>query len=173
MGGPAAGFAITAFICHVGYEVTTGMLARLMDGLDPGDLDAESAAAAVPGIRPATVRAPLDGPDPAGHGNPPRRITAAGARGPDWPPGRRRRRPRPSLRPAVLHWDARACTPAAPPGEIRQLYLIELLTGTHPSFPSPPVKCAGALLERTSRMNGIVLRLTRPLVSQACRALCP
>ncbi len=47
------------------------MLARLMDGLDPGHLDAGSAAAAVPGIRPATVRGPLDGPDPAGRGNPP------------------------------------------------------------------------------------------------------
>jgi len=82
-GDPVAGLAITAFICHVGHEVTTGMLARLMDGLDPGDLDAESAAAAVPGIRSATVRGPLDGPDPAGRGNPPRRITAAGARGPD------------------------------------------------------------------------------------------
>jgi divalent metal cation (Fe/Co/Zn/Cd) transporter len=55
-GDPVAGFAITVFICHVGYEVTTGMLARLMDGLDPRDLDAESAAAAVPGIRSATVR---------------------------------------------------------------------------------------------------------------------
>ena len=33
------------------------MLARLMDSLDPGDLDAaETAAAAVPGIRSAAVR---------------------------------------------------------------------------------------------------------------------
>jgi divalent metal cation (Fe/Co/Zn/Cd) transporter len=33
------------------------MLARLMDGVDPGDLDAaRAAAAAVPGIRSATVR---------------------------------------------------------------------------------------------------------------------
>lgn len=56
-GDPAAGFAITLFICHVGYEVTRDMLARLMDGLDPGDLDAaETAAAAVPGIRSAAVR---------------------------------------------------------------------------------------------------------------------
>ena len=56
-GDPVAGFAITAFICHVGYDVTKDMLARLMDGLDVGDLDsAENAAAAVAGIRSATVR---------------------------------------------------------------------------------------------------------------------
>lgn len=56
-GDPVAGLAISAFICHVGYEVTRDMLARLMDGLDPADLEAaQSAAAAVPGIRSATVR---------------------------------------------------------------------------------------------------------------------
>ena len=56
-GDPVAGLAITLFICHVGYEVTKDMLARLMDGLDPGDLDAaETAASAVTGIRSATVR---------------------------------------------------------------------------------------------------------------------
>ncbi len=56
-GDPVAGFAITAFICHVGYEVTGDMLARLMDSLDPGDRDAaETAAAAVPRIRSAAVR---------------------------------------------------------------------------------------------------------------------
>ncbi len=56
-GDPVAGFAITLLICHVGYAVTGDMLARLMDGLDPGDLDAaQTAAAAVPGIRSATVR---------------------------------------------------------------------------------------------------------------------
>ena len=56
-GDPVAGFAITAFICHVGYEVTRDMLIRLMDGLDPGDLDAaENAATTVAGIRSATVR---------------------------------------------------------------------------------------------------------------------
>ena len=61
VGKPGRRFAITAFICHACYEVTTDMPARLMDGLDPGDLDAEGAAAAVPGIRSATVRGPLDG----------------------------------------------------------------------------------------------------------------
>src|SRR6202040_1756803 len=47
-GDPVAGFAITVFICHVGYEVPKDMLIRLMDGLDPADLDAaENAATAV------------------------------------------------------------------------------------------------------------------------------
>jgi cation diffusion facilitator family transporter len=56
-GDPVAGFAITVFICHVGYEVTKDMLIRLMDGLDPGDLDAaENAATTVTGIRSATAR---------------------------------------------------------------------------------------------------------------------
>jgi cation diffusion facilitator family transporter len=56
-GDPVAGFAITAFICHVGYEVTKDMVIRLMDGLEPGDLDAaETAAATVAGIRSATAR---------------------------------------------------------------------------------------------------------------------
>jgi divalent metal cation (Fe/Co/Zn/Cd) transporter len=45
-GDPVAGLAITAFICHVGYEVTRDMLARLMDGLDPADLEAAHSAAA-------------------------------------------------------------------------------------------------------------------------------
>jgi cation diffusion facilitator family transporter len=56
-GDPVAGFAITVFICHVGYEVTKDMIVRLLDGVDPGDLDsAENAAAAVAGIRSATAR---------------------------------------------------------------------------------------------------------------------
>lgn len=44
-GDPVAGLAITAFICHDGYEVTRDMLARLMDGLDPADLEAAHSAA--------------------------------------------------------------------------------------------------------------------------------
>jgi cation diffusion facilitator family transporter len=56
-GDPVAGFAITAFICHVGYDVTKDMIIRLMDGIDPADLDAaEHAATAVPGIRSAAAR---------------------------------------------------------------------------------------------------------------------
>jgi cation diffusion facilitator family transporter len=56
-GDPVAGFAITAFICHVGYDVTKDMINRLMDSMNPADLDAaENAAATVPGIRSATAR---------------------------------------------------------------------------------------------------------------------
>ena len=56
-GDPVAGFAITAFICHVGYQVTKDMLVRLTDGVEPGDIDAaETAARAVPGIQSATAR---------------------------------------------------------------------------------------------------------------------
>ena len=56
-GDPVAGLAITVLICHVGYQVTRDMIARLMDGVDPGDLDAAyTAAAAVPGIQSAAVR---------------------------------------------------------------------------------------------------------------------
>ena len=33
-GDPIAGFAVTLFIAHVGWEVTTDMLHRLMDGID-------------------------------------------------------------------------------------------------------------------------------------------
>src|SRR5205807_243370 len=36
---PVAGFAVTVFIAHVGYEVTTELLERLMDGVDPDVLD--------------------------------------------------------------------------------------------------------------------------------------
>jgi cation diffusion facilitator family transporter len=56
-GDPVAGFAITVFICHVGYQVTKDMIHRLMDSIDAHDLSAaESAAAAVAGVRSATVR---------------------------------------------------------------------------------------------------------------------
>ncbi|GAA4521089.1 cation diffusion facilitator family transporter [Actinoallomurus oryzae] len=56
-GDPIAGFAVTLFICHVGVEVTREMVHRLMDGVDPDDLDAAKAAAArVPGVRSAEVR---------------------------------------------------------------------------------------------------------------------
>jgi cation diffusion facilitator family transporter len=56
-GDPVAGFAITMFICHVGYQVTKDMIHRLMDSIDAHDLaTAESAAVAVAGVRSATVR---------------------------------------------------------------------------------------------------------------------
>ena len=34
-GDPVAGIAVTLFICHVGYEVTTDVIHRLADGVDP------------------------------------------------------------------------------------------------------------------------------------------
>jgi len=34
-GDPVAGLAVTALICHVGYEVTTDVVHRLADGVDP------------------------------------------------------------------------------------------------------------------------------------------
>jgi divalent metal cation (Fe/Co/Zn/Cd) transporter len=34
-GDPVAGLAVTAFICHVGYEVTADVVHRLADGVDP------------------------------------------------------------------------------------------------------------------------------------------
>jgi cation diffusion facilitator family transporter len=57
-GDPVAGFAITLFIAHVGWEVTGEILSHLMDSVDP-DLvaSAEQAALSVPGVRHAHVRA--------------------------------------------------------------------------------------------------------------------
>lgn len=56
-GDPIAGFAVTLFILHVGYEVTTEVLHHLMDGVDPEELEtARRAAATVPGISGVTVR---------------------------------------------------------------------------------------------------------------------
>src|ERR1700735_4760994 len=34
-GDPVAGLAVTAFICHVGYQVTADVMRRLADGVDP------------------------------------------------------------------------------------------------------------------------------------------
>ena len=50
-GDPVAGLAVTAFICHAGYEVTADVMHRLADGVDPD----------------VTTRAPSPGP----HGPPP------------------------------------------------------------------------------------------------------
>lgn len=50
-GDPMAGLAVTLFICHVGYEVTTDVSRRLLDGVDDRLLMAvENAAASIPGI---------------------------------------------------------------------------------------------------------------------------
>jgi cation diffusion facilitator family transporter len=51
LGDPIAGFAITLFIAHVGYEVTGDLLHHLMDGVEPELLDqAKMAAESVPGV---------------------------------------------------------------------------------------------------------------------------
>jgi cation diffusion facilitator family transporter len=57
-GDPVAGLAVTAFIGHVGYEVTADVLRRLADGIDPDVIDrAEAAAGSVPGVVHAHARA--------------------------------------------------------------------------------------------------------------------
>ena len=57
-GDPVAGLAITAFICHVGYEVTSDVVHRLADGVDPSVITtAEEAAGSVPGVIHAHARA--------------------------------------------------------------------------------------------------------------------
>ena len=57
-GDPIAGFAVTAFIVHVGYKVTIEIVDHLMDSVAPEDLiAAESAAAAVAGVRDVAARA--------------------------------------------------------------------------------------------------------------------
>jgi divalent metal cation (Fe/Co/Zn/Cd) transporter len=53
-----AGLAVTAFICHVGYEVTKDVVRRLADGVDPDVITtAEAAAGSVPGVIHAHARA--------------------------------------------------------------------------------------------------------------------
>jgi Dimerisation domain of Zinc Transporter len=55
---PVAGLAVTAFICHVGYEVTADVVHRLADGIDPSVITgAEAAAGSVPGVIHAHARA--------------------------------------------------------------------------------------------------------------------
>ena len=57
-GDPVAGLAVTAFICHVGYQVTTDVVYRLANGVDPRLITAtESAARSVPGVIHAHARA--------------------------------------------------------------------------------------------------------------------
>lgn len=56
-GDPIAGFAVTLFIVHVGWEVTGELLHHLMDGVDEERLDAATAAAAgVAGVHDVAVR---------------------------------------------------------------------------------------------------------------------
>lgn len=57
LGDAIAGLAITVMICHVGYEVTTEIVAHLMDAVDPVLLDqAASGALSVPGVEAIRVR---------------------------------------------------------------------------------------------------------------------
>lgn len=57
-GDPVAGLAVTTFICHVGWEVSTDVAHRLLDGIDPHIITtAETLAADIPGIRHAHARA--------------------------------------------------------------------------------------------------------------------
>jgi cation diffusion facilitator family transporter len=57
-GDPVAGIAVTLFICHVGYEVTTDVIHRLADGVEPDVITAaESAAGDLPGVIHAHARA--------------------------------------------------------------------------------------------------------------------
>jgi cation diffusion facilitator family transporter len=57
-GDPLAGLMVTAFICHVGYEVTRDVVHRLADGVDPKAITtAEAAAGSVPGVIHAHARA--------------------------------------------------------------------------------------------------------------------
>jgi cation diffusion facilitator family transporter len=57
-GDPVAGLAVTAFICHVGYQVTGEFVHRLADGVDPEVIHtAEAAAGSVPGVVHAHARA--------------------------------------------------------------------------------------------------------------------
>jgi cation diffusion facilitator family transporter len=54
---PIAGFFVTLFICHVGYEVTSQIVHHLMDGVDAEHLSsAEAAARTVSGVRSARAR---------------------------------------------------------------------------------------------------------------------
>jgi cation diffusion facilitator family transporter len=53
-----AGLLVTGFIVHVGYEVTSDVVAHLMDSVDPRVLvDAEAAALTVPGVEHEHLRA--------------------------------------------------------------------------------------------------------------------
>ena len=57
-GDPVAGLAVTAFICHVGYDGTKDVVHRLADGVDPEIITtAETAAGSVPGVIHAHARA--------------------------------------------------------------------------------------------------------------------
>jgi cation diffusion facilitator family transporter len=56
-GDPIAGFAVTLFIVHIGYEVTIEIAHHLMDGVDPTTVEAaRSAALDVDGVHGVAAR---------------------------------------------------------------------------------------------------------------------
>jgi len=56
-GDPIAGFAVTLFIVHVGYQVTGEIVHHLMDGIDPSTLGAaREAALGVEGVEAVVAR---------------------------------------------------------------------------------------------------------------------
>jgi cation diffusion facilitator family transporter len=56
IGDPIAGFAVTLFILHVGYEVTSELVHHLMDGVEPDVLqEGKAAAEMVPGVLDAEL----------------------------------------------------------------------------------------------------------------------
>jgi cation diffusion facilitator family transporter len=56
-GDPVAGFAVTLLIAHVGWEVSTGLVQHLMDGVDPEVItSAVAAAMLVPDVTDAQAR---------------------------------------------------------------------------------------------------------------------
>ena len=57
LGDPIAGMAVTLFICHAGYEVTTDVVRRLADARPRVINSAETAAGSVPGVIHAHARA--------------------------------------------------------------------------------------------------------------------
>lgn len=55
---PLAGLVVTLFICHVGWEVTSDVAHRLLDGVEPEVIEtAEAAASQVAGVQHAHARA--------------------------------------------------------------------------------------------------------------------
>jgi cation diffusion facilitator family transporter len=61
-GDAVAGFAVTLFIVHVGWEVTSELVHHLMDGVDPQIItSAVAAAKRVPDVRDAQARARWSG----------------------------------------------------------------------------------------------------------------
>jgi hypothetical protein len=68
LGDPVAGIAVTIFVCHVGYEVTTDVVRRLADAVDREIISAaERAVGDLPGVVHARPR-PLDRTQAAGGG---------------------------------------------------------------------------------------------------------